>query len=151
MDSIDKQILMLLQVNARITIKEISEKLGLTKTPIFERIKKLERKGIISSYNTILDNRKIDKGLIVYINVLLNNHTKLTIDEFKQKIALYDEVLECYYISGNADFLLKVYCKDMDDYRKFIETKFSVLNQVNQFYSSFVLEESKNERIFVLK
>ena len=65
MDSIDKQILMLLQVNARITIKEISEKLGLTKTPIFERIKKLERKGIISSYNTTLEKKKIDKGLIV--------------------------------------------------------------------------------------
>ncbi|NOZ47201.1 MAG: Lrp/AsnC family transcriptional regulator [Chlorobi bacterium] len=151
LDKIDKQILNLLQKNSRITTKEISEKLGLTKTPIYERIKKLERKGIIKSYFTLLDHKKIEKNLIVYINVLLSQHTREVVNAFVDKINSFPEVMECYYISGNADFLLKVYCKDMDDYHEFIMNKFSIIGNVNQFYSSFVLEESKYEGRFLLE
>ncbi len=148
LDIIDRQILSLLQANARITTKEISEKLGLTKTPIYERIKKLERKKIIKKYVTILDNRQIDLSLVVYINVLLNKHTKEAVGSFENQVKNFDEVMECYYISGNADFLVKVVCKDMDDYHDFIMNKFSIIENINQFYSSFVLSESKTETAY---
>lgn len=150
LDLIDRQILNLLQANARITTKEISEKLGLTKTPIYERIKKLERKKIIKKYVTILDNKQIDKSLVVYTNVLLNKHTKEAVESFENQVKDFDEVMECYYISGNADFLVKVVCKDMDDYHDFIMNKFSIIENINQFYSSFVLAEAKTKTAFDL-
>ncbi|MFC2086220.1 Lrp/AsnC family transcriptional regulator [Bacteroidota bacterium] len=150
LDLIDRQILNLLQANARITTKEISEKLGLTKTPIYERIKKLERKKIINKYVTLLDNRQIELSLVVYINVLLNRHTKEVVESFEHQVKDFDEVMECYYISGNADFLVKVVCKDMDDYHDFIMNKFSIIENINQFYSSFVLSEAKKETAFAL-
>lgn len=150
LDLIDRQILNLLQANARITTKEISEKLGLTKTPIYERIKKLERKKIIKKYVTILDNKQIDKSLVVYTNVLLNKHTKEAVESFENQVKDFDEVMECYYISGNADFLVKVVCKDMDDYHDFIINKFSIIENINQFYSSFVLAEAKTKTAFDL-
>lgn len=147
-DKTDIRILNLLQQNARITSKEISEKLGLTKTPIYERIKKLERRGIIKSYVTLLDHNKIDKNLIVFINVSLNKHTKEVVESFISQVNAFTEVMECYYISGNADFLLKVYCKDMNDYQDFIMNKFSVIENVNQFYSSFIMAETKVKTAF---
>lgn len=149
-DEIDRKLLNILQENSRITIKELSEKLHLSTTPIHERIKKLEKEGYITEYTASIDPKKIGKKLIVYISVMLNKHTKEAIEVFEEKINKYDEVMECYYISGSADFLLKVYCEDIDDFHNFITNKFSVIDNINQFYSSFVLSESKKKKAFKL-
>lgn len=142
-DEIDIKMLNLLQRNSKITIRELSEKLFLSSTPIHERIKKLEKDGIIKQYIAILDPKKINKGMIVYISVSLMKHTKEVVDKFEKAINQLDEVSECYYISGNSDFLLKVYCKGMEDFHNFLTEKFSVIDNMSQFYSSFVLTESK--------
>ncbi len=142
-DEIDIKILNLLQRNSKITIRELSEKLFLSSTPIHERIKKLEKDGLIKQYITILDPKKIDKGMTVYISVSLMKHTKEVVDKFERAINQLDEVSECYYISGNSDFLLKVYCKGMEDFHTFLTEKFSVIDNISQFYSSFVLTETK--------
>ncbi len=142
-DEIDLKLLNLLQDNSRITIRELSEKLFLSTTPIYERIKKLEKSGYIRQYITLIDPKKIDKKLIVYISVILNKHTREAVEAFEKEVNILDEVMESYYISGNSDFLLKVYCKDMDDYHLFIAEKFSIIQNISQFYSSFVLSESK--------
>lgn len=142
-DEIDLKLLNLLQDNSRITIRELSEKLFLSTTPIYERIKKLEKSGYIRQYITLIDPKKINKKLIVYISVVLNKHTREAVETFEHDINQLDEVMESYYISGNADFLLKVYCYDMDDYHHFIAEKFSIIQNISQFYSSFVLSESK--------
>ncbi|MGC9374271.1 MAG: Lrp/AsnC family transcriptional regulator, partial [Bacteroidales bacterium] len=143
LDEIDKNLLNILQMNSRITIRELSEKLHLSTTPIHERIKKLEKEGYIQQYITLIDPKKIGKKLIVYISVSLNIHTKEAIEEFEKHISTMDEVLEAFYISGSSDFLLKVYCNDMDDFHYFITNKFSVIGNISQFYSSFVMSESK--------
>lgn len=148
LDKIDYGLINILQNDARITVKEISAKLGLSKTPIYERIKKLEKHGYIKKYVALVDNEKIDRGLITYISVLLNKHHKTVVDNFIEKVNNLTEVMECYYISGNSDFLLKVYTKDMDGYKNFIENKFSVINNINQFYSSFVMDTTKYKTAF---
>ena len=149
-DKIDYKLLNLLQQNSRFTIKELSEKLFLSTTPIHERIKKLEKNGYIKQYITLLEPKKIDKNLIVYVSVGLHQHTKQAVEEFKKEINQLDEVMEAYYISGNSDFLLKVYCKDMDDYHHFVTEKFSVIKNISQFFSSFVMSESKMSYQFKL-
>lgn len=143
LDEIDTKILNQLQQNSRITIRELSEKLYLSSTPIHERIKKLEKDGIIKQYITLLDPKKLNKDLVVYISVNLIKHTKEAVDKFMDDVNKLDEVLECYYISGNSDFLLKVYCTGMEEYHQFLTERFSVINNISQFYSSFVLTESK--------
>lgn len=149
-DEIDKKILNLLQQNSRITIRELSEKLFLSSTPIHERIKKLEKEGIIKQYITLLDPKRLNKDLTIYISVNLIKHTKEAVDKFMVEVNKLDEVLECYYISGNTDFLLKVYCTGMDEYHHFLTEKFSVIENISQFYSSFVLTESKVSHQFKL-
>jgi Lrp/AsnC family transcriptional regulator, leucine-responsive regulatory protein len=150
LDEIDRKLLNILQINSRITIRELSEKLHLSTTPIHERIKKLEKTGYIKQYLTLLDPKLIGRKLIVYISVSLNNHTREAIDEFEKEMEKLDEIMECYYISGSYDFLLKVHCYDMDDYHNFITSRFSVIKNITQFYSSFVLAETKVKRHFRL-
>ncbi len=142
-DEIDLKLLNLLQDNSRITIRKLSEKLFLSTTPIYERIKKLEKSGLIKQYITLLDPKKIERNLIVFISINLSKHTKEVVEAFEKAVARLDEVSECYYISGNFDFLLKVYCKDMDAYHDFLTDKLSVIENISQFYSSFVLTNSK--------
>jgi Lrp/AsnC family transcriptional regulator, leucine-responsive regulatory protein len=143
LDEVDTKILNELQQNSRITIRELSEKLFLSSTPIHERIKKLEKDGIIKQYITLIDPKKINKDLVVYISVNLIKHTKVAVDKFMDDVNKLNEVLECYYISGNSDFLLKVYCTGMEEYHQFLTERFSVIDNISQFYSSFVLTESK--------
>ncbi|UBM62234.1 Lrp/AsnC family transcriptional regulator [Candidatus Sulfidibacterium hydrothermale] len=150
MDEIDRKLLNLLQENSRITIRKLSEKLYLSTTPIYERIKKLEKSGLIKQYITLLDPKKIDRNLVVFISINLARHTKEVVEAFEDAIAKLDEVSECYYISGNFDFLLKVYCRDMDDYHDFLTNKLSVIENISQFYSSFVLTNSKLSYTFKL-
>lgn len=150
LDEIDRKLLNILQTNSRITIRELSEKLHLSTTPIHERIKKLEKNGYIKQYITLVDPKKIGKKLIVYISVSLNNHTKESVKEFEAHMERLDEVMESYYISGSSDFLIKVYCNDMDDFHHFITNKFSVIGNITQFYSSFVMSETKVQQNFKL-
>ncbi len=149
-DEIDRKLLNELQANSRITIRELSEKLHLSTTPIHERIKKLEKGGYIKDYITLLDPKKFGKKLMVYISVSLRDHTKAAIDNFESEIHKLDEVMECYYISGSSDYLIKVFCEDMDDFHDFITNKFSTIGNITQFYSSFVMYGTKVKYNFEL-
>lgn len=142
-DEIDSKLLNILQDNSRVTIRELSEKLHLSTTPIHERIKKLEKSGIIKQYVTLLDPKILGKKLTVFISVSLSSHVKEVIDEFEREIKVMPEVMECYYVSGTWDFFIKIQCADMDDYHNFVINRFSRLKNITQFYSSFVMSESK--------
>lgn len=150
LDEIDRKLLNILQTDSRVTIRELSERLHLSTTPVHERIKKLEKSGYIKQYLTLLDPKLLGKKLIVYISVSLNSHTREAIDEFEKEMEKLDEIMECYYISGNYDFLLKVHCNDMEDYHNFVTCRFSVIQNITQFYSSFVMAETKMKRHFSL-
>src|SRR3954454_3402226 len=116
MDSKDIAILKSLQENARITVKEISDKVHLSTTPVHERIKRMEESGVIKQYATLVDHTKVKKGLMVICYVSLRQHSKDAGDKFIKTILELNEVIECYNISGEFDFMLKVVSEDMNAY-----------------------------------
>ena len=125
LDSKDLAILKLLQQNARVTVKEISEKIHLSTTPVHERIKRMEESGVIKQYVTLVDHAKVKKGLMVICYVSLKEHSKNAGNKFIKTIHELNEVIECFNISGDFDFMLKVVCVDMNSYYVFHVNKVS--------------------------
>jgi len=149
-DKTDRQILNLLQSNAKITHKEIAEKLYLTRTPVFDRIKKLERRGIIKKYVALLNQKKIDKGLTVLSFISLKEHGIEPVAQFQKEIQKNARVMECYHIAGNFDFFLKVVVQDVDEYQSFVLKELSEIKNISHVQSSFVLGELKYQLNFDL-
>lgn len=145
LDETDIRILRCLQQNARLTIKEIASNVMLSTTPVFERIKRMEREGYIKRYATILDAEKLHKGFIVFCNVKLKPLNKQVAQEFCETIREIKEVTECYNISGRYDFLLKVHAPDMKYYQEFVLNVLGQLPMLNSLESTFVMEEIKND------
>jgi len=139
LDKKDMAILKLLQENARVTVKEISEKIHLSTTPVHERIKRMEESGVIKQYVTLVDQNKIDLNLMVICYVSLKEHSKTAGANFIKKINELHEVIECYSISGEFDFMLKVICKDMNAYYDFHVNKLSQLENMGNVQSVFVM------------
>ena len=139
LDSRDLQILQLLQINARITVKEISEKIHLSTTPVHERIKRMESSGVIRQYATLVDNTKVKKGLMVICYVSLKEHSKTAGNKFIRTMNELNEVIECYNISGEFDFMLKVVSENMDDYYDFHVNKLSQIENMGHVQSVFVM------------
>ena len=147
-DTFDTAILKEVQENAKITVKELSEKINLSPTPTFERLKKLEKDGYIKSYHAHIDAKKMGFGLVVMCNVSLKNHQKDMIEMFQEEIIRFHEVQECYHIAGMYDYLLKVVIKDMDAYQHFVSKKLVSLQNIGNVQSSFVMIELKNNAGF---
>lgn len=139
LDKKDFAILHLLQQNARITVKEISEKTHLSTTPVHERIKKMEASGVIKQYATLVDHVKINKSLMVICYVSLKQHSKTAGVKFIKAINELNEVIECYSISGEFDFMLKVMCEDMNAYYDFHVNKLSAAENIGHVQSTFVM------------
>lgn len=139
LDSNDLAILKLLQANARITVKEISEKIHLSTTPVHERIKRLEQSGVIKQYVTLLDYNKVNRSLMVICYVSLKEHSKTAGVKFIKNINELQEVIECYSISGEFDFMLKVLCQDMNAYYDFHVNKLSQQENMGNVQSVFVM------------
>jgi DNA-binding Lrp family transcriptional regulator len=138
-DKKDMAILKLLQQNAKITVKEISEKIHLSTTPVHERIKRMEDAGIIKQYATLVNHAKVKKGLTVICYVSLKQHGKNAGVKFIKTINDLNEVIECFSISGEFDFMLKVVCEDMNAYYDFHVNKLSEIENVGHLQSVFVM------------
>lgn len=139
LDKNDLAILKLLQENARITVKEISTKIHLSTTPVHERIKRLEQSGVIKQYITLVDQNKVNLGLMVICYVSLKEHSKTAGVKFIKTINELHEVKECYSISGEFDFMLKVVCRDMNAYYDFHVNKLSQQENMGNVQSVFVM------------
>ena len=139
LDSKDLSILRLLQENARITIKEIAAKIHLSTTPVHERIKRMEASGVIKQYATLVDHTKVKKGLMVICYVSLRHHSKDAGNKFIRSIHALNQVIECYNISGEFDFMLKVVAENMDDYYDFHVNKLSQIENMGNVQSVFVM------------
>jgi Lrp/AsnC family leucine-responsive transcriptional regulator len=150
MDTIDKKLLGLLQADTKKTTKELSMVLNLSVTAVYERIKKLEREGVISKYVALLDRNKVDKAFVVFCHIKLIQHTKDFVTTFESEVVKLDEVLECFHVSGDYDYILKVHVKDMDEYREFMITKLTSLQHIGSTHSSFMIGEVKNTTAFTL-
>jgi len=149
LDALDMQILKLLQENARMTVREISERIHLSTTPVYERIKRMERADIIQQYTTILNADKVKKGLMVICYVSLREHSKLSGSKFIKAVQKMNEVIECYNISGQYDFMLKVVAENMNDYYSFHVNKLSEIENIGHIESTFVMGVLKDSRRLV--
>jgi Lrp/AsnC family transcriptional regulator, leucine-responsive regulatory protein len=150
MDAIDKKLLGLLQNDTKKTTKELSIVLNLSVTAVYERIKKLEREGVISKYVAILDRNKVEKAFVVFCHIKLIQHTKDFVITFENEVVKLNEVLECFHVSGDYDYILKVCVKDMEEYREFMVTKLTALQHIGSTHSSFMIGEVKNTTAFTL-
>lgn len=143
LDKKDFEILRLMELNAKLTVREISTQIGLSSTPTHERIKRLEKTGVIRNYAAILDKRKINKGIMVICMVTLKEHTKKAGSEFIGAVRDFKEVLECYNISGDFDFMLKIVTESMDSYHEFFVNKLTEVQSIGQTKSTFVMNTVK--------
>lgn len=143
LDEIDLQILKTLQRNSKLTTKELAEAVHLTPTPVFERQKRLEKKGYIKKYVAILDPEKLGMGLQVFCKVKLKQINREIAEAFTRRIQHIPEVTECYNTSGAYDYLLKVRARDMKQYQDFVLTKLGDIESVGSIESMFVMSEVK--------
>jgi Lrp/AsnC family leucine-responsive transcriptional regulator len=142
-DEKDKAILQLLQENAKLTVREIAHQVHLSPTPVHERIKRMEDSGVIRQYATLVDHSKVKKGLMVICYVSLKEHNKRSGAKFIKTMNELREVIECYNISGEFDFMLKVAVENMDAYYDFHVNKLSQLENIGQVQSTFVMSVIK--------
>lgn len=150
LDDIDKKLLELMQTDTKKTTKELSLKLHLSVTAVYERIKKLEREKVISKYVALLDKSKIDKNFVVFCHIKLTQHNIDLISQFEKDIVKLNEVLECYHVSGDYDYILKIFVKDMEAYRTFMVTKLTTIQHIGSTHSTFMIGEVKNTTVFNL-
>jgi DNA-binding Lrp family transcriptional regulator len=150
-DAIDRRILHLLQEDGKRKIKEIAHELQMTNTPIFERIKRLEKEGWIKGYTARIDRAKLGFALTAFCSITLEQHHKEYLDRFEGDVRQLPEVAACYHIAGMFDYLVKVYVKDMTDYQNFITHKLASLANIGRVQSFFVMTEVKEEGILPLK
>lgn len=148
-DQKDLAILRLLQQNARMTVKEISQKIHLSTTPVYERIKRMEESGVIRQYAALVDPAKVKKGLLVICYVSLKEHSKTAGTKFIKTINSLDEVIECYNISGKFDFMLKIVVENMDAYYDFHVNKLSEAENIGNVQSTFVMGTIKQTHVLV--
>lgn len=144
LDKTDLLILKHLQENSNINTKDLASKLFLTVTPVYERIKRLERDGYITKYVALLDKNKMNRGMTVFCNVRLKEHAKNVGSNFVKDIVALPEIIECYNIAGDYDFMLKILVKDMASYQDFVMNKLSTIENIGNTNSIFVMGEIKH-------
>lgn len=144
LDVTDLELLKHLQVNSNYTTKELAALVNLSSTPVYERVRKLEKEGYVKKYTAILDAEKLGRELIVFCNITLKQHTKEIGNKFVEDILSLNEVTECYNISGDYDFMLKVMVKNMKDYQDFVINSLGSVENIGSAHSTFVIGTIKH-------
>ncbi len=142
-DIFDLKILDALQENARITTLELAERVGLSATPCTRRVKRLEEEGLIDRYVTVLNAERLGIGLMVFVNVRLHSQASKSFDTFEAAIRQMPEVVGCYLLAGNYDYLIQVRVADVEAFRSFIRERLVTIEGIGETQSSIVLEQTK--------
>jgi len=151
MDQIDLKILELLQEDAKITAKDLSFRLSLSVTPIYERIRKLEKQGIIKRYVAILDPEMLDRGLVVFLNLTIKEHNPEARSRLLKQLTDLEEITELYHTSGTYDFVAKVRFANIKEYKEFLVNKVASIDNIADIESHIVLDEIKHSTQIHLK
>ncbi|WP_073086132.1 Lrp/AsnC family transcriptional regulator [Winogradskyella jejuensis] len=144
LDETDKTLLKLLQKDCKQTNKALSNVLGLSVTAVYERIKKLENSGVISNYVALVNKEQVDKSFVAFCHIKLVQHSQDYVVKFEREVAKLHEVLECYHISGDYDYILKVLVKDMQEFREFMVKKLTNIDHIGSTHSMFMINEVKH-------
>lgn len=148
LDPTDKEILRLLQKDAGVTHKQLSDQLYKSVATVNERIRRLKNLGYIKRIVAIVDRRKIDRNLIAFSQVLLNDHAADTLRGFEEEVVKFPEVMECFQMTGSFDFVLRIATRDMDAYHEFYRHKLATLPNITTVQSFFVLSETKSDTAY---
>ncbi|OIQ29046.1 MAG: AsnC family transcriptional regulator [Bacteroidetes bacterium MedPE-SWsnd-G2] len=143
-DATDRSLLKLLQNDSKQTTKELSLKLNLSVTAVYERIKKMEKSGVISKYVALVSKENVDKNFVAFCHIKLTQHSQEYVVKFEKEVATLEEVLECYHLSGDYDYLLKVLVSDMEAFREFMVTKLTTISHIGSTHSMFMINEVKH-------
>lgn len=149
-DKIDVKLLALLQEDCKLTTKGYANKLNLSVTAVYERIKRLEKVGAIRKYVAIVDKKLVNKSFTALCHVKLAQHTKDYVTLFEKEVIKLQEVIECYHISGDYDYILKIHVRDMEAYREFMVSKLTAISHIGSTQSSFVISEVKHTTAIVI-
>lgn len=141
-DSIDKQILSLLEQNARISNADLAEKVNLSPTPCLRRLRKLEESGLIRGYSAVLDEKALGLNASALVFVNLDKNTKENAERFEAALKLLPEVMECFLVAGRHDYVLRVVTRDLDDYERFIKERLAVLEKIADLESIIILKQT---------
>jgi len=144
LSKIDVKILKLLEKNADLSTAEIAEKVGLSQSPCWRRISRLEQAGIIKSRVAVLDRNKLGMEVIVFVNVSLNAHGRQNLENFEKEIKVFPEVLECYTVTGNMDYMLKIVTKDIQHYEDFLRNHLMTMPMIREMHSNIAVTEIKD-------
>ncbi|MFY9241963.1 MAG: Lrp/AsnC family transcriptional regulator [Polaribacter sp.] len=150
LDSTDKKLINLLQNDSKQTTKQLSLQLNLSVTAVYERIKKLEKEKVIEKYVAIINKNKIEKSFLVFCHIKLVQHSKDYVTTFEREILKLEEVSECFHVSGDYDYILKIFVKDMEEYRNFMVTKLTAIKYIGSTHSTFAIEQVKNTTVINL-
>jgi len=143
LDTTDLSILKLLQQNARLTIKEIAAQLNLSTTPIFDRMKRMEKDKTIDRYVALVNPAKVGKTLFAFVDISLKEHARPEVEKFVEQVIQFKEVMECYHVTGEADFVLKVALENIEAYNHFVLNRLSVVSNIGKVESRFCLSVRK--------
>lgn len=147
LDKLDRKILMLLQQDGRMAMTELADTVGLTITPCIERVKRMERDGIITGYHARVNPLALDAGLLVFVEITLSAKSGRTFDDFRSEVVRIPQVLECHLVSGDFDYIIKARIKEIGQYRKLLGDILLQLPGVTQSKSFVVMEEVKETLI----
>lgn len=148
LDQIDYKLIELLQQNCKQTTKELADQLDLSTTAVYERVKKLEKQNIITDYVAIVNKDKINRSFMTMAHIKIKSHSKDAIIKFEKKVNEIPEVLECFHVSGEYDYILKIGVHDMEAYREFMLSKLTTMEEVQSTHSMFVIKEVKNSKTY---
>lgn len=151
MDHIDAKILNILQKDSTVSVKDIAQRVGLSYTPTYERIKYLEESGVIVSRVTLLNPNKIGVKLFVYCNITLKEQSKKSLLDFERSTAKIPEIMEVISLSGVYDYMLKIATKDIESYNNFVMNKLANIPNIGQYHSNIVMSIVKDETAFLLE
>ncbi len=146
-DQIDRKLIAELQQDAKQTNKQLSAKLNLSVTAVYERIRKLERNGVITAYGARVDQSAMGLPMTVFCHIKLAGHSRNYLGKFEGQVIQLEEVLECFHVSGAYDYLLKIAVRDMEHFRNFMVNKLTKLEHIGSTQSSFVIETMKSSPV----
>jgi Lrp/AsnC family leucine-responsive transcriptional regulator len=147
LDKTDLKILKILQLNGRITNLELSQTIGLSPAPTLERVKKLEKSGIIKSYHAKVDENKLGIGIKALMLITLPRHTESVVDKFKKQIAAIAEITDCYKVTGNADYILHVMVRDINAFEELVARKIATIEEISQMQTMVILSKAKESNM----
>ena len=148
MDAIDRNIIQTLQQNGRLSNQELADKIGLSPSPCLRRVRNLEKSGVLTGYAALVDQDKYGLPLTVFVHIRLERYSDDCIKEFEAGIERLDQVMECYLMTGQSDYLLHVLARDLKDYEIFVRDKISTIPGIAGIDSSFVFGQVKKKTTF---